>query len=165
LPFLSPGERVLVGLPDTIWYPENGLRLVGNDALSFLLFPVKRPELFDAVIADENGRVKEIRVKRRSSGSSWIWGAFKMPERVLRELYDLWGQRGRCDEYMGTLVNAYIERGGDVRAVFGGESYVDVGTLGGYREAMALLSARTDPVATTAPVVEGVAVSGRRVLE
>jgi hypothetical protein len=34
---------VLVGLPDTIWFPEDGLRALPDDRLSFLLFPVKNP--------------------------------------------------------------------------------------------------------------------------
>ena len=43
-------------------------------------------------------------------------------------------------EYIGTLVNAYLARGGRATAVCAGEAYVDVGTVRGYREAMNLLS-------------------------
>jgi hypothetical protein len=43
------------------------------------------------------------------------------------------------DEYLGTLVNAYIAGGGKVKAVKRGEVYVDVGTLHGYRDALRLL--------------------------
>ena len=52
----------------------------------------------------------------------------------------LWRQRGMQDEYLGTLVNAYIAAGGEVCAERAGRSYVDVGTLHGYREAMHLLA-------------------------
>jgi glucose-1-phosphate thymidylyltransferase len=38
------------------------------------------------------------------------------------------------------LVNAYLAAGGDALAVPSGTAYVDVGTLGGYREAMQLLA-------------------------
>src|SRR5437764_6485489 len=48
LPLIHPDEPVLVGLPDTIWFPEDGLRALDEDGLSFLLFPVERPEFFDA---------------------------------------------------------------------------------------------------------------------
>jgi hypothetical protein len=58
----------------------------------------------------------------------------------LHELYDLWSEAGRGDEYVGTLVNAYLARGGRAVGVRAGESYVDVGTLNGYREAIRLLS-------------------------
>jgi hypothetical protein len=47
----------------------------------------------------------------------------------------------RCsDEYLGTLVNAYIAHGARVQGVKQGEVYVDVGTLHGYREAVRVLS-------------------------
>src|SRR5438270_369649 len=65
LPFIHPQEPVVVGLPDTIWFPENGLCHLRDDAFSFLLFPVEQPELFDAVITDAGGRVSRIQVKDR----------------------------------------------------------------------------------------------------
>lgn len=140
LPLIAPDEQVLVGLPDTIWFPEDGLAELPDGTLSFLLFPVARPELFDAVVCDERGRVQEIQVKRAQPSSSWIWGAFKMPGRTLRELFDLWTARQQQDEYIGTLVNAWLAEGGEARAVPAGHSYVDVGTVRGYREAVALLT-------------------------
>jgi dTDP-glucose pyrophosphorylase len=84
--------------------------------------------------------VREIQVKRQGAQSNWIWGAFRMPGTVLHDLHRLWQARGECDEYIGTLVNAYIEEGGGAVAVPAGSAYVDVGTLGGYREAMRLLA-------------------------
>jgi dTDP-glucose pyrophosphorylase len=140
LPLIAPDEQVLVGLPDTIWFPADGLRALPDGILSFLLFPVDHPELFDAVVLDEQDRVREIQVKRAGASSHWIWGAFKMPGSILRELHDLWAARDRRDEYIGTLVNAWIAEGGDARGVRGGASYVDVGTVRGYREAILLLS-------------------------
>lgn len=142
LPLIDPAESVLVGLPDTIWFPADGLADLPDDALTFLLFPVERPEFFDAVITDEHGRVLEIQVKQPGAQSNWIWGAFKLPGAVLAELHQLWCERGRRDEYVGGLVNAWLARGGEARAVRAGDAYVDVGTLHGYREAMHLLEQR-----------------------
>jgi glucose-1-phosphate thymidylyltransferase len=139
LPFIDAGEHAVVGLPDTVWFPADGLRRLGDGPLSFLLFPVDRPELFDAVVMDGNEGVVEIRVKRNDPGSRWIWGAFKVSGRTLRELHDLWLERGRRDEYLGTLVSAWIEAGGRARGVPAGEAYVDVGTVNGYREAQRIL--------------------------
>jgi NDP-sugar pyrophosphorylase family protein len=126
----------MVGLPDTIWYPEDGLRQLPDDRLSFLLFPVERPELFDAVDTDDRGEVLQIQVKQKGARSNWVWGAFKMPGSVLRWLHTLWCERGRRDEYIGTLVNAFLAEGGSASAVRAGTSYVDVGTLDGYRSAI-----------------------------
>ncbi|UEM07942.1 nucleotidyltransferase family protein (plasmid) [Skermanella rosea] len=139
VPFVHPSEPVIVGLPDTVWFPEDALKALPDDRLSFLLFPVERPEFFDAVITDGKDRVLEIQVKRPNAESPWIWGAFKMPGTVLRDLHALWCARGRSDEYIGTLVNAWLAQGGEAVGVRAGRSYVDVGTIHGYREAIGLL--------------------------
>jgi glucose-1-phosphate thymidylyltransferase len=137
---VSAGEAVAVGLPDTVWFPDSGLACLPDDVLSFLLFPVARPELFDAVLLDAQNQVLEIRVKQPDPGTNWIWGAFKMPAQVFHELHALWQSRDRCDEYLGTLVNAYIAAGGRALGCKAGTAYVDVGTLHGYRAAMMMLN-------------------------
>lgn len=139
LPLVGPDEGVMIGLPDTIWLPADGLRALPNDKLSFLLFPVERPEFFDAVVTDESGRVQQIQVKQRDASTSWIWGAIKIPAHEFRSLHELWCRPERRDEYFGTLVNAWLARGGTAVGVRAGRQYVDVGTLHGYRAALHLL--------------------------
>lgn len=140
LPFIAPDEHVLVGLPDTVWFPEEGFSALGDDDLSFLCFPVERPEFFDAVRFDDDGNVLEIEVKSASAHSNWIWGAFKVRASVLAQLRDLWLENDGTEHYIGTLVNRFLANGGRARAVRAGSAYVDVGTLHGYREALTLLS-------------------------
>ena len=153
LPFVGDDEEVVIGLPDTVWFPEDGLLHLPARELSFLLFPVARPELFDAVVSDEHGAVVEVQVKCKDARSHWIWGAVKAPGRVLRALHALWQERDRVDPYLGTLVNAYLQRGGRAIGVRAGEDYVDVGTLNGYREAIQLLGRRrAEGQATVAPL-------------
>lgn len=139
-PLIAPNEPVAVGLPDTVWFPEDGLAALPDDELSFLLFPVERPEFFDAVRLDAADRVLEIRVKQANPGSHWIWGAFKMPGHVFHALRALWFARECRDEYFGTLVNGWLAAGGSARGCKAGHAYVDVGTLEGYRAAMLMLS-------------------------
>jgi dTDP-glucose pyrophosphorylase len=141
LPLVPPGDEVVIGLPDTIWFPSDALRTLPAGVLSFVLFPVEHPELFDAVVTDESGAVREIQVKRHDASTGWVWGAFRMPYEVFAALHALWLARDRCDEYFGTLVNAWLAQGGRAMGVRSGTSYVDVGTLHGYREALQLLSA------------------------
>jgi glucose-1-phosphate thymidylyltransferase len=138
-PFITAEESVVIGLPDTIWFPEDGLKQLRDDVLSFLLFSVEHPEFFDSVVTDESDHVREILVKQKHSKTNWIWGAFKMPGHVFHDLYDLWRRPERGDEYFGTLINSWLANGGHAEAVRAGTGYVDVGTLHGYRAAIRLL--------------------------
>ena len=140
LPFIAQEDEVYVGLPDTVWFPIQGFEFLPDGQFSFLLFPVASPELFDSVITGRDGSVQEIQVKRRNAASEWVWGAFKLTGRHFAALHRLWIERGGSDEYIGTLVNAYLANGGVATGVKRGEVYVDVGTLHGYREAVRVLS-------------------------
>jgi dTDP-glucose pyrophosphorylase len=138
-PLVASGESVLVGLPDTVWFPESALRELPEGELSFLLFPVDQPQHFDSVVLDDRDRVLDIQVKRPDAASPWIWGAFKLPGSVFHQLHRLWIERQCHDEYVGTLVNAYLRQGGSACGVKAGTAYVDVGTVHGYRSALTLL--------------------------
>ena len=142
-PLVGRDDSVLVGLPDTIWYPEDALASLPDAPLAFLCFPVEQPQFFDAVVAGSDGQVQEIQVKQPDARSNWIWGAFKLSGRAFHELHDLWREPARGDEYIGTLVNAYLAAGGRAMAHCAGTAYVDVGTVRGYREAMNLLTVLT----------------------
>lgn len=143
-PLVHPTEDVIVGLPDTIWFPEDALCALPRDRLAFLLFPVTDPSKFDAVLCDAAGRVRQIQVKQSASGTPWIWGAFRMPGRVFHELHAFWRARQVRDEYVGTLVNAWLARGGEATGVEAGTSYVDVGTMPGWQRAMRDLGAAAE---------------------
>jgi glucose-1-phosphate thymidylyltransferase len=138
-PLIQPDEAVVIGLPDTVWMPGDALRQLPDDALSFLLFPVDHPELFDAVSTNEHGEVRRIHVKQPGVDTNWVWGAFKMPGTVFHELHRIWLRAERRDEYFGTLVNAWLAEGGRAMGVRAGTRYVDTGTLHGYRAAIRLL--------------------------
>jgi len=144
LPLIGPDEPVVVGLPDTVWLPQDALIQLPDGILSLLLFPVEKPELFDAVVTDDQGSVREIQVKQANAQTRWIWGALKMPGHVLIKLHALWRKRLCADEYIGTLINAYLADGGQALGVPAGTAYVDVGTFDGYRAAMTLLNGETE---------------------
>ena len=169
-PLIAPGDSLLVGLPDTIWFPADGLARLPLDTLSFLLFPVRHPELFDAVLTADSGagssEVQCIQVKQPGAATRWIWGAFGLPARIFHELHSLWLERQPCDEYLGTLVNAWLARGGRATAVRSGEIYVDVGTIDGYREALQALdrATQTEYDRLTHAATDSPADSGTRLL-
>jgi glucose-1-phosphate thymidylyltransferase len=135
---LREDEDVLIGLPDTVWFPADGFTRLPLGELSFLLFPVPDPQRFDAVCT-EGQRVTHVQVKADRPATNWVWGAFRMPASIFRALHALWCEPDRSDEYVGTLVNAYLQRGGQASAVQAGERYFDVGTVEGYRAAIEAL--------------------------
>jgi glucose-1-phosphate thymidylyltransferase len=138
-PLISADECVVIGLPDTVWFPQDGLARLPDDALSFLLFPVDHPELFDAVSTDKNSHVLRIQVKQPNPRTHWIWGAIKAPGKIYHQLHELWLQPERRDEYFGTLINAWLAEGGSAIGIRAGHWYVDTGTVHGYRSAVQML--------------------------
>jgi dTDP-glucose pyrophosphorylase len=142
--FARSHKKVLIGLPDTIWFPENaylpGLDLEHTD-VNLVLFPVPNPAAFDAVVCDEQGYVKQVQVKTSAAESNWIWGAVTATGESFHRLKLLWESRHRADEYLGDLLNAFIAAGNIVRGRHCGEIYMDVGTLEGYRKAQDYLRA------------------------
>jgi glucose-1-phosphate thymidylyltransferase len=152
--FARAHDLVLLGLPDTIWFPENAYRPALKSILSrradadLVLFPVGNPSSFDAVTCDENGIVNGVEVKQVNPHSHWIWGAVTTSGTAFHELKLLWESRHRHDEYLGHLLNAFIAAGNTVHGTYGGEVYMDVGTLEGYHAAQDYLRAKA---ATSAP--------------
>ena len=138
-PFIDPRETVLIGLPDTVWMPRGGYSELAGDQPSLLLFPVEQPALFDSVIHDAHGRVQRIDVKVAEPETHWIWGGIKLKGSDLHDLKGLWQTRLEQDEYLGTLLNAWMATGRVIKAVPAGTHYVDVGTFEGYRSAITLL--------------------------
>jgi glucose-1-phosphate thymidylyltransferase len=146
--FTRAHDRVLIGLPDTIWFPENGyLSALAPEhfrdaGVNLLLFPVDQPQHFDSVVCDEFGYVQRVDVKKSECESYWVWGAVTATGEAFRELKLLWDSRHRSDEYLGDLLNASIAAGNIVHATAAGEIYMDVGTLEGYRAAQQYLEKR-----------------------
>lgn len=133
---VKTNEHVLIGLPDTLWFPEIGLAKLPETPLSLLLFPVLQPELFDAVSLGPDNRVLTIAVKDSNATTEWIWGAMRLRGDVFKALDHFWRAREKRDEYLGTLINAWIAHGGEVYGYRLGTSYSDVGTLNGWRGAL-----------------------------
>lgn len=140
-PFTRGSERVLIGLPDTIWFPENAFlpALEALGGINLVLFPVLDPSAFDAVTCDSFGYVTRLEVKKKEAQSNWIWGAVTATEQAFHALKLLWESRHREDMYLGDLLNAFIEAGNSVRGTYSGENYMDVGTIEGYHVAQDFL--------------------------
>src|SRR3954453_9736288 len=143
-PFARHHRQVLIGLPDTIWFPENAYHAAQVDeaaGVNLMMFPVLDPTVFDSVVCDEFGFVRRVDVKKKNAESHWIWGAVTATGTAFHALKLLWEARHREDEYLGDLLNAYIAAGNAVRGTYSGETYMDVGTVGGYHAAQDFLRA------------------------
>ncbi len=150
-PLISADEEVVIGLPDTIWFPVDGFSKLPANRFSLLLFPVSTPEQFDSVQLGSQSRVKEVLVKSRDAKSKWIWGAMRMPGLIFKELCALWHRRDEADEFLGTLINAFLAEGGEVIGVKAGTSYLDVGSIEGFYAACRRLGASTAAAAGQKP--------------
>lgn len=147
-PFARNHEQVLIGLPDTVWFPENAYRHALDRRfaeVNLILFPVPNPSVFDAVVCDDQGFVMQVEVKVPNPHAHWIWGAITASGQAFHDLRLLWESRHRDDEYLGTLLNAYIAAGSSVRGHHVGESYIDVGTMEGYHRAQDFLRSHRKP--------------------
>lgn len=143
--FAQRHEQVLIGLPDTIWFPEDAFlhALDFRQAdVNLVLFPSTNPSAFDAVVCDRQGDVREVQVKKRAPASHWIWGAITTQGECFYRLQQLWEARCRVDEYFGDLLNAFLAAGNVVRSCPCGSVYMDVGTMEGYQAAQDYLRAR-----------------------
>ena len=148
-PFAHTHDQVLLGRPATLWFPENAYRptldsLAAHAAdVDLLLFPVPNPQVFDAVITDDQGFVTNVEVKQADAHSHWVWGAVTTTGEAFHALKLSWEARHREDEYLGHLLNAFIAAGNVVRATYAGEHYMDVGTLEGYHAAQDYLRGKS----------------------
>lgn len=146
--FAEQHAQVLIGLPDTVWFPENAYhRALSRTvaAVNLILFPVQNPSVFDAVVCDEQNYVQKVEVKVSRPQSHWIWGGITTTGDAFRDLKNLWESRHREDEYLGSLLNAYIDAGNAVRGHHVGETYIDVGTMEGFHRAQDFLRAQLQP--------------------
>lgn len=86
--FLREDDVLYFGLPDTIWYPDDGFtqldKLKGELVLG--LFDTGTPDKFDSVVTDEKSQIKSIEVKVTKPKSRWTWAMGKLTVRAARLL-------------------------------------------------------------------------------
>ncbi|MGH9467039.1 MAG: sugar phosphate nucleotidyltransferase [Terriglobales bacterium] len=135
-PLVQPGEPVLVGLPDTVWYPRTAFAQGLRDSVHLITFPVSHPEEFDAVLETAPGVVSHVEVKQPGAAKRRVWGAITAPGEAFLRLEQLWRARGRRDLFLGDLFNAWMADGEPVSCDQQGTQYWDIGTPAGYERAL-----------------------------
>ena len=151
-PFARQHEQVLIGLPDTVWFPENAYYPAlnpGSADVNLVLFPVQDPSAFDAVVCDPQNFVTQVEVKVPTPQSNWIWGAITTTGESFPQSEAAVGSTPSAKmNFLGSLLNAYIDAGNTVRGHHVGETYIDVGTMEGFHRAQDFLrgQARTQMI-------------------
>ena len=103
-------------------------------------FPVERPELFDAVVTDDDGRVlRDPGEDARRPLAAGSGARSRCRAACCTSSHALW-QRARAPRRVHRHAGQRLARARRAsRRASAGKAYVDVGTLNGYREAMQLL--------------------------
>ncbi|HXE31950.1 MAG TPA: hypothetical protein VN515_09140 [Terriglobales bacterium] len=134
--FVEPGEAVLIGLPDTVWFPATALRDGLRAHVHLITFPAAHPEAYDAVVPGFGERVARVEVKSCRDPRRRIWGAITAPGHEYLALERFWRVRGRGEQFLGDLLNAWIAAGNPVTYDCQGTRYWDIGTPAGYEYAL-----------------------------
>ena len=156
-PFIRDHREVLVGLPDTVWFPFNSYARAldfSHSSVNLVLFPVDDPAAFDSVQCNEFGNVMKVEVKNPQAQCPWIWGAITGTRDAMSALQDLWRRRGCQDIYLGDLFNAFMAEGNRIRGIACGETYIDIGTLDGYHRAQDFLRNQRESAPSPLPCGE-----------
>jgi glucose-1-phosphate thymidylyltransferase len=122
---LTAADVVLVGLPDTVWEPEDGYsklvaELEGAEVV-LGLFRAAPQDLVrsDVVSMDAGGRVRRVAVKPARPCSELVWGCWASRRKVL----DTLGAYGEPGSWLDGLAAA-----GCVRGIYLSDSWLDIGT-------------------------------------
>jgi glucose-1-phosphate thymidylyltransferase len=134
---LADDDIALLGFPDSLWEPADGYRrvlalLAQGFRVGLGLFEAQDLRRYEPVIVDDAGRVRALEFKPEHPSSSWLWGCAAAAVAVLQ------GLKGRQEP--GDLFNELAQLG-VVGAVPLSNSYLDMGTKEGLREALSGFSA------------------------
>jgi dTDP-glucose pyrophosphorylase len=129
---LGPTDMVLFGFPDSIWEPIDGFQplidLVEDGAeIALGLFRTSQVERPDVVELDSAGRVTEVEVGSDRPPPHLIWGCAAARARSLLGLVDYDDPGDYLRSRSGT---------GSIGGVVLSETYVDIGTPRGLRQAL-----------------------------
>ncbi|MBD0291000.1 MAG: NTP transferase domain-containing protein [Thermoleophilia bacterium] len=133
---LDSRRTVLIGLPDSLWQPEDGFaklvaQLTDGADVVLGLFRSREPERCDVVTVDSEGRVLSVEPKPQAPRSHLVWGCLAARAGALA------GLSGHDEP--GDLFDL-LARSGRVRGVDLGTEFVDIGTKDALRRARETLS-------------------------
>ena len=109
LPVIDRDEPVLVGLPDTIWFPEDGLQALPDDAPLLPAVPGGAPASSSMPwCPTTEGRVARDPGEAARAGDALDLGRVQNARGGSARCIELVAAARCSDEYIGTLVNAWL---------------------------------------------------------
>jgi len=122
---LYPTDELYFGLPDTVWYPENGYKRIAsvpNDIVLGVL-PTDTPELYGSVTV-AGGYAKSIIEKPSNTTSLWIWAFGKFKVSVIPEFLRL----SESNPAFTNVLGSYTAKSPVPVVTFPSGKYFDTGT-------------------------------------
>lgn len=130
--FIARDDYLAFGLPDTIWFPENAFESIinfrKNSSLTLGLFDSGKPESYDSVVIDENGKIKSVEVKVANPKSKWTWGIGIFKASIAPELIRLGESQNADYPLLGQAIHDYSREGDAYALELQDSSYIDIGT-------------------------------------
>jgi len=140
--FLRDDDELYFGLPDTIWYPQDGFSQLDQfkQELVLGLFDTGTPEKFDSVVTNARGRIQSVEVKVNHPLSKWTWAIGKLSVRVARELVQLEEKHQLGPGEFGRAVDLYAQSHPAYACQFDHSHCLDIGSPESYARAEAFVN-------------------------
>ncbi len=129
---LNAGDTLYFGLPDTIWYPEDGFLQLDNIVEDLVLgaIPSDTPNLYGSLelAGDVISKVVE---KPASPNGPWIWAFGKFKVKVINEFQEAANLSPAFTDILGHYAKNHVTHA----IKFEDGVYIDTGTPAGLKEA------------------------------
>lgn len=135
--FLREDDELFFGLPDTVWYPQDGFVQVDQQPgeLVLGLFDTGTPERFDSVVIDKNKRLQSIEVKVAKPKTKWTWAIGKMSVKVARALRQIESHNSLGPGEFGRAMHLYAQQHPSYAVEIYGSACLDIGVGDDYDRA------------------------------
>lgn len=136
--FLKDTDVLYFGLPDTIWYPKDGFKVIIKQKSNVVLglFHSDHPENFGAVLTNRSNRIIVIEDKVASPKSNWIWGIGKITVKAAKEMLEMLPVSDKPDErLLSVALNLYKDKYRCIGIKLENSYYFDIGRKEDYKYA------------------------------
>lgn len=126
--FMEKTDEIYFGLPDTVWFPEDGFKEIAKVKNDLVLgcLPSDTPEIYGSVNV-EKGIATSIIEKPKNPTSPWIWAFGKFKVSLIPTLLNL----SKSDPTFTNVLGSYAKSNSVKVVTFKSGKYFDIGTPAG----------------------------------